>query len=69
MAYFKNFVLMFHKIMLKEIFIVRNPITSQAAILGCSEATVHNHPFSKIFPENNGDGVLLLVKLQTGCSE
>ena len=27
------------------------------------------HPFLNIFPENNGGRVLLLVKLQTDCSE
>ena len=53
----------------KEIFIVRNRITLQAAILDCSEAAVHSHPFSKISPENTGGRVLLLVKLQTDCSE
>ena len=55
--------------MRKEIFIVRNRITLQAAILDCSEAAVHSHPFSKISPGNTGGRVLLLVKLQTGCSE
>ena len=35
----------------KEVFIVRNPITLQAAILDCSEAAVHSHPFLKISPE------------------
>ena len=29
----------------KEIFIVRNRITLQAAILDCSEAAIHGHPF------------------------
>ena len=29
----------------KEIFIVRNRITLQAAIMDCSEAAVHSHPF------------------------
>ena len=53
----------------KEIFIVRNRITLQAAILDCSEAAVHSHPFSKISPGNTGGRVLLLVKLQTDCSE
>ena len=47
-----------------EIFIVRNRI-----ILDCSEAAVHSHPFWKISPENTGGRVILLVKLQTGCSE
>ena len=31
--------------MLKEIFIVKNQITLQAAILECSEAAVQSHPF------------------------
>ena len=53
----------------KEIFIVRNRITLQAAILDCSEAAVHSHPFSKISPGNTGGRVLFLVKLQTDCSE
>ena len=35
----------------------------------CSEAVVQSHPFSKIYPENTGGRVLLLVKLQTDCSE
>ena len=34
----------------KEIFIVRNRITLQAAILDCSEAAVHSHIFLKISP-------------------
>ena len=51
----------------KEIFIVRNRITLQAAILNRSEAAVHSHPFSKISPENTVCKVLFLVKLQTGC--
>ena len=45
-----------------------NRIKLQAAILGCSEAAVHSHPFSKISPENTAGRVLLLVKLQTDCS-
>ena len=53
----------------KETFIVRNRITLQAAILDCSEAAVHSHPFSKISPRNTGSRILLLVKLQTDCSE
>ena len=32
----------------KEIFIVRNRITLQAAILDCAETAVHSHPFLKI---------------------
>ena len=55
--------------MLKEIFIVRNQITLQAAILDCSEAAIHNCTFSRISPENTGVTVLLLVKLQANCSE
>ena len=53
----------------EEIFIVRNRITLQAAILDCSEAAVHSYPFSKIYPGNTGGRVLLLVKLQIDCSE
>ena len=55
--------------MRKEIFIVRNRITLQAAILDCSEAAVYSDPFSKIYPGNMGGRVLLLVKLQTDCLE
>ena len=55
--------------MSKEIFIVRNQITLQAAILDCSEAAVDSHPFSKIYPGNTGGRVFLLVKLQTDSSE
>ena len=58
-----------YKIMPKEIFIVENQITLQAAILDCSEAAVHSHPFSKISPENTGGRVVLLVKLQTDWPE
>ena len=32
----------------KEIFVMRNRITSQAAILDCSEAAVYSHIFPKI---------------------
>ena len=53
----------------KEIFIVRNRITLEAAILDCSEAAVDSHLFSKISPKNTACRVLLLVKLQTYCSE
>ena len=63
---FRNSILAFnitYKRMRKKIFIVRNQITLQAAILDCSEAAVHSHPFSKIYPENTGGRVLLLVKL------
>ena len=35
-----------YKRILKEIFIVRNLITLQAAISDCAEATVQSHPFS-----------------------
>ena len=42
----------------KEIFIVKNRITLQAAILNCSEAAVHSHPFLKISPEKTGGRVL-----------
>ena len=35
----------------KEIYIVRHRITLQAAILDCSEAAIHSHPFSKFFQE------------------
>ena len=55
--------------MSKEIFIVRNRITLQAVILDCSEAVVHSDPFSNNFQENTDGRVLLLDKLQTGCSE
>ena len=51
--------------MLREIFIVRNRITLQAAILDCSEAAVHSHPFSKISPEITSGRVFLLAKLET----
>ena len=53
----------------KEIFIVKNRITLHTAILDCSEAAVDSHPFSKISPGNTGGRVLLLVNLQTDCSE
>ena len=53
----------------KEIFIVGDRIILQAAILDCSEAAVHSHPYLKISPGNAGGRVLLLVKLQTDCSE
>ena len=55
--------------MSKKIFIVRNRITLQAALLDRSEATIDSHLFSKIYPGNTGARVLLLVKLQTDCSE
>ena len=54
----------------KVIFIVRSRITLQlAAILDCSEAAIHSHPFSKISPENTGSTALVFVKLQTDCSK
>ena len=43
----------------EEIFIVINRIALQAALLDCSEAAVHSHLFSKVFPENTSDRVLL----------
>ena len=55
--------------MWKEIFIVRNRITLQAAILVCLEAAVDRHPFLEIYPGNTSGRVLPLVKLQTDCSE
>ena len=55
--------------MLEEIFIVRNRITLQAAILEYLEGAVHSHPFSKIFPGNTGGRVLLFGKLKTDYSE
>ena len=55
--------------MSKEIFVVRNSIRLKAATLDCSEAAVYSHPLSKISLENTGGRVLLLVKLETGCSE
>ena len=54
---------------IKERFTVRNRITLQTALSDCSEAAVHSHLFSKIFPENTGGMVLVLVKLQTDCLE
>ena len=44
-------------------------VALQAAISHCSEAAVCSHPFLKTSPENSGVRVLLLVKLQTDCSE
>ena len=49
-------------IMLKEIFIVRNQITLQAAFLNYTDAAVHSHPFSKISPEKAGGRGLLSNK-------
>ena len=43
--------------MWKEIFIARNRITLQAAILDCSVAAFLSHPFSKISPGNIGGRV------------
>ena len=51
--------------MRKEIFIVTNQIKLQGAILDCSEAPVHSHPFSKISPEIVSDRVFLLAILET----
>ena len=59
-----------YKRTLKEIFIVRNRITLQAAIWDCFEAAVLSHPLSEISPENSGNSggrVLFLVRLQTDC--
>ena len=53
----------------KEIFIVRNRITLQSAILACSKAAVHSLAVSKMSLENTSGRVLLLVKLQTDSSE
>ena len=50
-------------------FIVRNRYTLQAGILDCPEAAVHSHPFSKISSGNTSGRAILLVKLQTDCSE
>ena len=47
--------------MRKEIFIVTNQIKLQGAILDCSEAPVHSHPFSKISPEIVSDRVFLSI--------
>ena len=44
-------------------------IILQAATSHCSETVVHIHPFLKISPENLDVRVLILVKLQTDCSE
>ena len=43
----------------KEIYIVRNRIILQAAILDCSEAAVQSHPFSKLSPGNTDGKVIL----------
>ena len=53
----------------KDIYIVRNRITLQAALLDRSKAAVYSHPFSKISPGNIGGRVLLFVKLLTDRSE
>ena len=42
----------------KEIFIVRNQITLQAAPLDFSEAVIHSHPFLKISGGNTVGRVL-----------
>ena len=52
----------------KKKFIVRNQI-KQVAILDCSEEAVLSHSFFNIFPENVSGRVLLLVIIQTDCSE
>ena len=41
-----------------------NYITSQGAIMDCSEAAVHSHPFSKISPGNTGGRVLFWPNLR-----
>ena len=72
MVVFRNSILTLsvsYKTMRKEIFTVRNRKKLQAAILDCSGAAVHIHSFLKIYPENIGGTVLLLVKLETDCSE
>ena len=53
----------------KEIFILKNPITLQAAILDSSETAIYSHPFSEISPGITGGRVILLVKSQIDCSE
>ena len=53
----------------KEIFILRNRIILQSAILDCFEAAVHSIIVSKISLENTSGRALLLVKLQTDCSQ
>ena len=54
----------------KVIFIVRNRIILQlAGILDFSEAAIHSHLFSKIYPENTGSRALVFVKLRTDCSK
>ena len=72
MAFFRNSILTL-SVTLKNNgernFYCENRITLQAAILDCSEAAIHSHPFSKISPENTGGRVPFLVKLQTDCSE
>ena len=75
MAVFRNSILTFYYV-IKEyrfffyfFFFLRNQITLQAAISDLSEAAVQRHPFSKVFLENTGGRVLLLVKLQTDSSE
>ena len=53
----------------KKTFIVKNRITLQVAILGCSGATIQCPPLSKIHPQNTGGRVPLLVKLKVDCSK
>ena len=55
--------------MAKEILIVSNRIILQAAIFHFSEAAVHSHLFSKLFPESTFGRALLRVKLHTDFSE
>ena len=55
---------------MKEHQLKVNRIRSKSAALGCSETAAQNHSFSK-FSEKTpviDNRVLLLVKLQTGCS-
>ena len=49
--------------MQKEIFIVRNRITLQAAILDCSEAAVYSHQFSNISSTNTGGILFIFIYL------
>ena len=53
----------------KQIFIVRNRIILQAAILDSSEAAVNSHPFLNVSPEISDRRIFPLFKLQTDCSE
>ena len=49
--------------MQKEIFIVKNRITLQAAILDRSEPVVHSHQFSNISPTNTGGILFIFIYL------